>query len=183
LPPTPTNTPAPSTNTGFLIASANAAQTGGDNNGYQTNPTNAYVNDSVFAVDTNSGNGTSSSCTNARKDKHLFYNYGISIPSTTILGIELRLDARVDSTAGSPKLCIQLSWDGGTSWTAAKSTGTLTTAEQSYILGSPSDNWGHTWTPPQLSNANFRVRIIDVATSTSRDFSLDWITVRVTYQP
>ncbi|HSB02372.1 MAG TPA: hypothetical protein VLE49_17100 [Anaerolineales bacterium] len=182
LPPTPTNTPAPSSNTGFLIASANAAQTGGDNNGYQTNPTNAYVNDSVFAVDTNSGNGTSSSCTNARKDKHQFYNYGINVPGSTVLGIEVRIDARVDSTAGSPKLCIQLSWNGGSSWTAAKSTGTLTTSEQSYILGSPSDTWGHTWTLSQLSNANFRVRIIDVATSTARDFSLDWITVRVTYQ-
>ena len=182
LPPTPTNTPGPTSNTGFLIASANAAQTGGDNNGYQTNPTNAYLNDSLFAVDTNSGNGTSSSCTNARKDKHRFYNYGISIPGSTILGIEVRMDARVDSTSGAPKLCIQLSWDGGTTWTAAKQTGTLTTAEQSYILGSPSDNWGHTWTLSQLSNANFRVRIIDVATSTARDFSLDWITVRITYQ-
>ena len=182
LPPTPTNTPGPTSNTGFLIASANAAQTGGDNNGYQTNPTNAYLNDSLFAVDTNSGNGTSSSCTSARKDKHRFYNYGINIPGSTILGIEVRMDARVDSTSGAPKLCIQLSWDGGTTWTAAKQTGTLTTSEQSYILGSPSDNWGHTWTLSQLSNANFRVRIIDVATSNSRDFSLDWITVRITYQ-
>ncbi len=182
LPPTPTNTPGPTSNTGLLIASANAADTGGDNNGYQTNPTNAYLNDGLFAVDTNSGNGTSSSCTSPRKDKHQFYNYGISIPGSTILGIEVRMDAKVDRTTGSPKLCIQLSWDGGTTWTAAKSTGTLTTSEQSYILGSPSDNWGHAWTLSDLSNANFRVRIIDVATSTARDFSLDWITVRITYQ-
>ena len=35
----------------------------------------------------------------------------------------------------------------------------------------------------QLSDGNFRVRVINVAASTSRDFSLDWLAVRVTYQP
>ncbi len=178
---TPTNTPSIG-NTGFLIASANLAETGGDNNGYQTNPTNAYTDNSVFAVDTNSGTNSNSSCTNNGKDKHRFYNFGFSIPGTTILGIEVKMDARVDSTSGAPKLCIQLSWNAGTSWTTAKQTGTLTTTEQTYTLGSAADNWGRAWTLSELSNANFRVRIIDVATSTSRDFSLDWITVRVTYQ-
>jgi len=185
--PTPTRTPTPTNtssagNTGFLTASANASQTGGDGNGYQTNPTNAYTDNSVFAVDTNSGTNSNSSCTNNGKDKHRFYNYGINIPGTTVLGIEVKLDARVDSTSGSPKLCIQLSWNAGTSWTAAKQTGTLSTTEQTYTLGGAADNWGHVWTLSQLSNANFRVRIIDVASSSSRDFSLDWITVRVTYQ-
>ena len=103
-------------------------------------------------------------------------------PAQQVLGIEVKMDAKADSTSGAPKLCIQLSWNAGASWTTAKQTGTLTTTEQTYTLGSPSDNWGHTWTLSQLSNSNFRVRIIDVATSTSRDFSLDWITVRVTYQ-
>ena len=183
LPPTPTNTPLPGpANAGFLNPSANAPQSGGDNNGYQTAPTNAYLNDSLFAVDTNSGRNRNSSCTNSGKDKHQFYNYGISIPGIAVLGIEVQMDAKVDATAGAPKLCIQLSWNGGTSWTAAKQTGTLTTAEQSYTLGGPADTWGHAWTIPQLSNANFRVRIIDVATNTARDFSLDWITIRVTYQ-
>jgi hypothetical protein len=175
-------TPVTTGNTGFLIASANAAQTGGDNNGYQTNPANAYLDDGLFAVDTNSGNGSSTSCTNARKDKHRYYNYGISIPGSTILGIEVRLDARVDSTAGSPRLCIQLSWNGGSSWTSAKQTTTLSTTEATYFLGSASDTWGRTWSVNDFTNANFRVRIIDVASNTSRDFSLDWITVRITYQ-
>ena len=184
--PTSTNTPTPTNtssagNTGFLTASANASQTGGDGNGYQTNPTNAYTDNGAFAVDTNSGSNSNSSCTNNGKDKHRFYNFGINIPGTTVVGIEVRLDARVDSTTGAPKLCVQLSWNAGTSWTAAKQTGTLTTAEQTYTLGSPTDNWGHVWTLSELSNANFRVRIIDVAANTSRDFSLDWITVRVSY--
>jgi hypothetical protein len=89
----------------------------------------------------------------------------------------------VDSTSGSPKLCIQLSWDGGNTWTTAKSTPTLTTSEATYVLGSATDLWGRTWGNGEFSNANFRVRLISVASSTSRDFSLDWVAVNVTYQP
>ena len=35
---------------------------------------------------------------------------------------------------------------------------------------------------PSSSNATFRVRITNVATNISRDFSLDQIAVRVTYR-
>jgi hypothetical protein len=48
-------------------------------------------------------------------------------------------------------------------------------------LGGATNTWGRTWTPAELSNANFRVRVVNAADSTSRDFSLDWIAVRVTY--
>jgi len=134
-------------------------------------------------VDTNSGKNRSVSCTNSGKDKHQFFNFGFNVPSGTVLGIQVRLDARVDSTSGAPKLCVQLSWNGGSSWTAAKQTSTLTTSEATYTLGSTSDTWGHAWTLSQLSNGNFRVRVIDVASNTSRDFSLDYIAVNITYQP
>jgi hypothetical protein len=41
------------------------------------------------------------------------------------------------------------------------------------------NTWGRTWSATNLANAGFRVRVIDVASSTSRDFSLDWIAVKV----
>jgi hypothetical protein len=184
--PTPTNTPAPFANTGFLAPSANAAVTssGGDNNGYQTNPTNAYNDNSVFAVDTDSGTNSNTSCTNKGKDKHIFYNYNFNIPGTAaIKGIEVRLDARVDATNNAPHICVQISWNGGSSWTAAKQTATLSTGETTYVLGTPADTWGRTWNVGNFSNANFRIRVIDVASGTARDFSLDYIAVNVTYQP
>ena len=78
---------------------------------------------------------------------------------------------------------MQVSWDGGTSWTAAKSTSTLTTSEATYLLGGAADTWGRTWASANFDNTNFRVRITDVASNTSRDFSLDWIAVQVTYTP
>jgi carboxypeptidase T len=176
----------PPVNTGLLSPSAQAPVTSGsgDNDGYQTNPSNAFANDSLFAVDTNSGSNNNSSCTSNRKDRHTFYNYGISIPGgATITGIEVRLDGQADSTSGSPRFCVQISWDGGTSWTTAKSTSTLTTSEATYLLGGAADTWGRTWASGNFSNANFRVRITDVASSSSRDFSLDWIAVQVSYTP
>jgi len=184
--PTPTNTPAASITTGFLSPSANAAQTSsaGDNNGYQTSPANAYANDSSVATDSNSGTNNNTSCTNNGKDKHRYYNYNFNIPATAVIqGIQVRLDARADATGGSPKICVQLSWDGGTTWTTAKSTPTLSTTETTYTLGSISDTWGRTWTPGNFSNTNFRIRVIDVASNTSRDFFLDYVAVNITYQP
>jgi hypothetical protein len=157
----------------------------GDRNGFETNRTNAYADDGLFALDANSGSSSSStSCTSSSKDKHLFYNYNLSVPSGSVIrGIEVRLDGKVESTSGSPRFCVQLSWNGGSSWTTAKTTARLTTSEATYILGSASDLWGRSWTTSNFGNSSFRVRLISVASSTSRDFSLDWVAVRVTHQP
>jgi choice-of-anchor B domain-containing protein len=190
--PTATNTPSPTStssagNTGFLSAGTNAAQTSssGDNNGFEVNASNAHTDGGGVAQDVNSGTNSNASCTANSKDKHRFYDFNISLPAGAMVkGIEVRLDAFADSTSSSPKMCVQLSWNGGTTWTSAKQTPTLTTSEATYILGSPTDTWGRTWTLANLSNANFRVRVIDVASSsgaTARDFSLDWISVRVSY--
>ena len=178
--------PPPPSSTGFLSPSANAAQTSsaGDNNGYQTSPANAYANNSSVATDTNSGTNINTSCTNSGKDKHRYYNFNFNIPATAVIkGIQVRLDARADATSGSPKICVQLSGDGGITWTTAKSTTSLSATEATYTLGSISDAWGRTWAPSNFSNANFRIRVIDVASNTSRDFFLDYVAVNVTYQP
>lgn len=186
VPPTPTNTPVPVTSTGFLAPSANAAVTtsAGDNNGYQTSPANAYTADGLFATDASSGTGTSTSCTSAAKDKHLFYNYNISLPGTAVVkGIEVKMNAKVNNASSAPKICVQISWDGGVTWTTAKNTTTLTTTNKTYTLGTNIDIWGHTWAPSEFANNLFRIRVIDVASSSARTFSLDSIAVNVTYQP
>ncbi|MEX1253828.1 MAG: pilus assembly protein TadG-related protein [Dehalococcoidia bacterium] len=174
----PTSTPA--TNTGWLNCAAQAATTGGDNNGFQTTPIGACADAGTEASDANSGTGTSTSCTNSGKDKHIFYDYNISAPAgNTIDGIEVRLDARINTASGTRRMCVQLSWDGGTTWTSTDQTSNLSTSQQTYTLGDNDDDWGHTWTANELTNANFRVRVIDVADSTSRTFLLDWVSIRV----
>jgi hypothetical protein len=180
--PGPPPPPPPAGNTGLLAPTANGAAGGGDGNGFQTNPANAHADDGAFAVDTDSGSGTSTTCTSSSKDKHDFRDYGVTLPGGAApKGIEVRLDAKADSTSSSPKLCVQLSWNGGSSWTSAKTTSTLSTSEATRTLGSATDTWGRSWTASNLSNANFRVRVIALSSSTSRDFSLDWVAVRVSY--
>jgi hypothetical protein len=170
------------TNTGLRSPTSNAADTGGDGNGFESNPANAHGDDSASAVDNNSGTVSSTSCSSTGRDRHRFFNYGITIPAgATIDGIEVRLDAKVDSTSGSPRMCVELSWDGGVSWTAAQATPTLSTSMTTRMLGGAANLWGRTWSAADLANANFRVRITNAANSTSRDFSLDWIAVRVTH--
>jgi len=176
----------PPVDTGLVgpLASAAVTSGSGDNNGYEVNPSNAFANDGLFAVDNNSGTNKNTSCTSNRKDRHIFSNYGFNIPSgATITGIEVHADARADSTTGAPKLCVQISWNDGATWTAVKSTSTLTTSEATYLLGGTTDIWGRTWASGDFTNTNFRIRITDVAGNTARDFSLDWLAVRVLYQP
>jgi glucosylceramidase len=174
--------PPPVLDTGFRNPLASAADSGGDGNGFQTSAASAHGDDGAFAVDTDSGSGTSTSCTSSAKDKHRFRDYRVALPATaSVKGIVVRLDARADSTSGSPKLCVQLSWNGGSSWTDAKTTATLATTEKTYLLGSATDRWGRAWTAANLTDANLRVRVASIASSTSRDFSLDWVAVKVHY--
>jgi len=165
-------------------SSAVANPNNGDGNGYETTPANACADGGGYAEDANSGTGSSTSCTNTGKDRHQFYDYGLNIPSgATISGIEVRLDAYVTGTGASTRqICAELSWNGGTSWTAAKQlSSNLTTSETTYILGSAADNWGRSWTSSELANANFRLRLTDVASNTTTTFRLDWASLRVTY--
>ncbi len=175
---------AASTDTGLISPAAQVAESGGDGNGFEVSPGNALADDGAFAADMNSGSSTTYTCTDATKDKHRFSGYSFGLPAdAAISGIEVRLDAKADANApGGAKLCVQMSWDGGASWTTAKSTAILSTAEISYTLGSSADTWGHSWAATEFSGTQFQVRVISMASNTSRDFSLDWVAVRLYYE-
>lgn len=163
-------------NTVFLNPSANAADTGGDNNGFESSPQNAYTDGSGYATNEN-GPG----------DRHRFYNYSTSIKSScAIKGIEVRLDWWVSTTFDTNGMSVELSWDGGMSWTSAKTDSQESSSEHVAVLGGPADTWGHSWTVSELSNANFRVRLTCNCSGTwcyLRDFYLDWVAVSVYYTP
>ena len=59
----------------------------------------------------------------------------------------------------------------------------MSTSQQTFILGSVSDTWGRTWAVSDFSDANFRVRVTNLAASTARDFELDWVAVQIAYTP
>src|SRR5262249_36811318 len=152
---------------------AQAADSGGDNDGFEGNPTNAFADGGGVATNTN-GSG----------DRHRFFNYGIAIPAgCTVKGIEVRLDWRLGRTLGTSSMSVELSGDAGGTFTAAKTDGQETTQEHTAILGASTDTWGRAWTASQLGDANFRVRVTSNSTSGLRDFFLDWVPVRVTWGP
>jgi hypothetical protein len=175
----------------FVGCAANAADTGGDGNGFQGSPGNACADDGAVANDSNSGTNLLGDCTSTGKDRHLFWNYSLNLPGTVsaINGIEVRVDGFISNNSGTYNgYCVQLSWDAGTSWTTLTATGprtaVLTTGELAYVVGGSSDTWGHTWTTSELSNANFRVRLVTVTTgNNSQDPRVDFVGVRVTYTP
>jgi hypothetical protein len=160
--------------TGLLNATAQAPDTGaGDGNGFEQDPTNAFADDAGYAANYD-GAG----------DRHFFYDYGISIPSgCSVKGIEVRLDWWLDNTEGTNSMSVELSWDGGTSWTAAKTDSTVTMLEHTAILGGSADTWGGIWTSTELGNDYFRVRVTSNSDEPLRDFFLDWVSVRVSYGP
>ena len=136
------------------------------------NPTNAFSDDAAFAENIN-GDG----------DRHRFYNYGFSIKSSCdISGIEVRLDWWLDSLGGSSSMDVELSWDGGTSWTAAKSDPVESTSEHTAVLGGASDTWGRTWAVSDFDDSNFRLRVASQGVG-GRNYFLDWVPVKVYYAP
>jgi endo-1,4-beta-D-glucanase Y len=180
--PTPTATPGQATtnNTGFLRPNAQGSEPGGNNNGFELNPAEALTSNNSFAVDAKSGTNNSTSCTDPGKDKHSFAYFDVSLPAgASVKGIEVRLDAKVANLNGSSAICAQLSWDNGKSWTAPKMTSALQTFTATYLLGGANSNWGRSWSNPELSNGNFKVRVTNVASTTGQTFYLDWIGVKV----
>jgi hypothetical protein len=171
-------------NAGPVPCTDQSALAGGDNDGYEVAPANACADDGAFARDVASGTSTALGCTAAGKDRHRFSGFGLGVPlaTTAISGITVRADARVADAAGTNRLCAQLSWNGGASWTGTRLVD-LTTAETSHLLGGPADSWGRTWTGAQLQDAAFQVRLFAVSNVASQDFELDHVAVTVTYVP
>lgn len=174
----------PPVSSGYKNCTSNAADTGGDGNGYQTTPGNACALDGNTARDINSGTTTTLGCTDAGQDRHRFWGYAFGLPGSigTVRGIQVQPTVEVNNNGGTSLVCVQLSWDGGTSWTAAQQVG-VDNHLGTYTLGSVTDTWGHSWTLNQLSTTNFRVRIIDVSSRDGKDFDLDAVRVQVTYTP
>jgi hypothetical protein len=174
------------------VGTSNAADTSGagDNNGYESTPSRACVDDSVYTIDQNSGTGGTQSCgtgatPDVRKDRHRWWGFAFGLPGTvtSIDGIRVRSDLRLDSITGTHNLCAQLSWDGGATWTSIQSRAITAATQTTYILGTTTDTWGRSWSLDELSTTNFRLRIIDASTAAGRDFSLDYVAVSVTYTP
>jgi hypothetical protein len=92
--------------------------------------------------------------------KESVYNFNIpDLTGKTIVGIKLQIEGSCEATATNV-LGIELTYNGGTSWTTSGNTNTYTTITDTYkVYGSSTDLWGHSWIPSELTNANFKVRM------------------------
>lgn len=180
--PPPTNTPVSGAgNTGWKVAANDSPGVGGDANGFEVDRPNMFADDGLFAASMDTGTNTSITCNGPLEDNHHFMNFDFAIPANlTIDGLEIRLDSWADDLAGAPQLCVQFSWNNGRGWSTIR-TVQLTTTETTYMIGSPTDDWGFDFVPAHLSNGNFRIRVILDATNADRDFFLDYLAVRVHY--
>lgn len=161
--------------TGYRSPTASLVDAGGDGDGFELGRTRAYGNDARAAANLG-GPG----------DRHRYFGYGFSIPAGSIIdGIRVRLDWWMGGAGGRNSLGVELSWDGGTNWTAMKTDAVEADNEHTAVLGGAADTWGRVWTADELSDANFSVRVTCNCSGgpecDDRDFFLDWVPVNVYY--
>jgi hypothetical protein len=164
---------------------SNAADTGGDGDGYEGSPGSGCLADGTYATDAGSGTNTTASCANTGKDRHRFWGYAFGLPATvtSVGGIEVQLEAGLNNNGGTTLTCVELSWDGGATWTAARQLSFTGAALATYTLGSATDTWGHAWTAAELGTASFRVRLTDATSQPTKTFRLDGLSVQVHFTP
>lgn len=144
----------------------------GSNTGSYTNPTNATSDNASYATTVNTQTTT-----------HQFYNFGFSVPSTgTITDVIVLANLRVDSTASRVRYGMELSRDGGSTWSTQKFTNQIGTTDEDVYWGGSPDDWTILPTPSQANDSsNFRIRIQNDFASASADAFLDYIAVKVCY--
>ena len=174
-----------SSSTGLKGCSSHAADTGGNGDGYETNAASACAVDGTVATDANTGTSTSTSCTNAGKDRHRFWGYAFGLPGSvaSVNGITVQADAGLNNNGGTSTLCVELSSDGGSTWTTPRQVTMSGAAVASYTLGGATDLWGRTWTAANFASGSFRVRVTDASSQPNKDYRLDGIRVSVSYTP
>ena len=142
---------------------------------------------------TNPSDGFSSNDTRARAQYDIlpadqdYYNFTLGLPAgATIDGIVVSVE--MYSNSALPYHCyiqVELSWNGGVSYTTTGYYAITTTAwnDEIHNLGGASNTWGRSWTDTELSNANFRVRLtfIDDAGQRPWQSELDHVQVNVYY--
>jgi hypothetical protein len=153
-----------------LLSPGDAADVGGF-----ANQDNALTSNDVYAT---------AAASSGNPKTHVFLDYPLDaadIPnSANIEGIGVRVDWKIDVVGDNSQIKVELSWDAGTSWTAAKTSTELSTTEETVILGGSSEDWGRNWDVDELTDANFRVRIT-AASDAAHTFSFDWIPVTIYY--
>lgn len=118
---------------------------------------------------------------NVNGDQQDYYGYAFALPSgSNILGIEADLVINSFTPPTPISVGLELSGDGGTTYTTTSYSGS-TTSVSSVILGGPTDLWGKTWTSASLAPSNFRIRVTALVGNDVID--VDVVKIKVYYVP
>ena len=134
-----------------------------------TNPSNAYVDNANYAT-----------LSGIKTQDYGTFTLDVDAGSVRITGIEVGVKGYKEQ-AGDTTMGIQLSWDGGTNKTASQnvviSGGSV---EAMNSVGGNWNDWGHTWTTDELSNANFWAGF--TSSNSGNDYDVNYIRVKIYYQ-
>lgn len=91
-------------------------------------------------------------------------DYGFTLPSFTgqnIDGITVSGEIYNNNSAGTSVISVELSWNGGTTWTTTGYQATTSTNWQdvTFSLGGSNNTWGRTWIPAEVTSSTFKARI------------------------
>jgi len=167
-------------------AGSNGAASGGDGDGYQTTPNNACASGGGSAVDPSTGvTGRSNDCTDPENDRHVWWGFDLGLPAsvTSIDGITIRADASLNNNGADDYLCVELSWNGGGSWTPAQRIQLPNATFRTYTFGGATSLWGHAWSVGELTATALRVRVTNATSHPTKTYNLDYLAAQVYFTP
>src|SRR3990172_9997353 len=153
--------------TGFKSPTANAAA-------HWTLPDNAHATDDAYA----------DTISNGAFEIYSTFDIISALPANAIIvGIEATVEGHAQNGAGNDRrLRLALSWDGGSTYSTAKdSTAFSATPDDNKTYGGSADTWGRSWTRDEFSDANFRLRGLQLGTGDTNRLNIDHIQVKVYY--
>jgi len=90
-----------------------------------------------------------------------YSDFGITIPSDTIIkGIVVTIDGREQNVGNEGAVGVELSWDGGTTYTESGKVEIFRTNPgfETKVYGGQTDTWGREWTIGEFTDALFMLR-------------------------
>lgn len=138
-----------------------------------TNPTRAYASDNSYATDATNGH------------QQGYGTFGLVVPAGSYpAGVEVNVEAKSSDNNGC-QVGVELSSNGGTSFTNTGTLASLSNSDNTYTLGGTANLWGRTWVPSDFADGKFVVRLqnIDPGNNCSNGstLSVDRVQVRVSY--
>jgi Flp pilus assembly protein TadG len=149
--------------------------------GQWTNPNNAFTSNNQYATD----------ATNLQQQQWSTFGLAPALAGNQAMigpiGLEVKLtNANVSAVCANSQIRVEVSWDGGNSWSSPQTTANLTTAPLTVTFGVAANTtvWGpHTWTYSDFTTANFRTRLTALkgCATAGTTLQVDMLQVRASY--